>query len=535
MSIHSGRLSGINYDDLRNVRFLFETQTQQHVADSYDHRRSMLLKYKELYGDMLVPQIFVIPNDNNWPEEMWGCKLGRLVQNIRYGYAHKDQRDDLISIGFVFDDTRKIHADAAYDLTRRMLLRYKELYGNMLVPQKYVVPSNDDNWPDEEMWGYKLGRAVSRIRYGRQHAEKRGDLKSIGFTFERLRTTNPVDIYEFKRRMLLRYKEIYGNLCVPARFIIPSDDDDWPEEMWGFKLGTAVCHMKYGYSHVDKYDDLLSIGFIFEKQQPDTPCNFDYKRRALLKYKELYGDMLVPYNFIVPSSDKDKNNWPEDMRGFKLGEAVKQIKCHRVHEDKREELISIGFSFDIKKIGSSYEFKRCMLLKYKELHGHMRVPRKFVVPSNNNKWPQDMWGYKLGNAVRSMRCGETHRDRQEDLESIGFEFDRSKYPVLPEKPIEVRQQPQQQKEQQQQRMLQLPPQKRQKLQPDGQLQHSQQDTQEYQQQQNHQHQQHQHHYQTRQSQLRPLSPLMFPLSEDVYAQSDSFLPSPIPLSPPPPR
>lgn len=44
-------------------------------------------------------------------------------------------------------------------------------------------------------------------------------------------------VYEFKRRMLLKYKELYGNMIVPYKFVVPPGDTSWPEEMWGFKLG----------------------------------------------------------------------------------------------------------------------------------------------------------------------------------------------------------------------------------------------------------------------------------------------------------
>ena len=42
--------------------------------------------------------------------------------------------------------------------------------------------------------------------------------------------------YEFKKRILLRYKEIYGDLLVPRRFIVPWTQD-WPEDTWGILLG----------------------------------------------------------------------------------------------------------------------------------------------------------------------------------------------------------------------------------------------------------------------------------------------------------
>ena len=38
------------------------------------------------------------------------------------------------------------------------------------------------------------------------------------------------------------------------------------------------------------------------------------------------------------------------------------------------------------------------LLKCKEVHGHMRVPYHFMVPSGES-WAEEMWDMKLGKTV----------------------------------------------------------------------------------------------------------------------------------------
>jgi hypothetical protein len=38
---------------------------------------------------------------------------------------------------------------------------------------------------------------------------------------------------------LITYKEIKGDLLVPSRFV-PSDNDAWPEQLRGMKLGITV-------------------------------------------------------------------------------------------------------------------------------------------------------------------------------------------------------------------------------------------------------------------------------------------------------
>ena len=66
-----------------------------------------LLQYKELEGDMDVPARFVVPSDGDWPEEMWGERLGGMVAKIRscgqYVRGDEERRQWLEDNGFEFD------------------------------------------------------------------------------------------------------------------------------------------------------------------------------------------------------------------------------------------------------------------------------------------------------------------------------------------------------------------------------------------------------------------------------------------------
>ena len=58
-----------------------------------------------------------------------------------------------------------------------------------------------------------------------------------------------------------QYKEIFGNLQVPADYVVPTADFSWPEETWGMPLGKIVDTIK----NTDEYDvykaELEKIGF----------------------------------------------------------------------------------------------------------------------------------------------------------------------------------------------------------------------------------------------------------------------------------
>ena len=72
----------------------------------------------------------------------------------KYG---EDKKSELIELGFLFDNQR---AKYGFDLVKVALVRYKEIYGNFLVKQKFLIPTGDAaaaaQWP-EKTWGIKLG------------------------------------------------------------------------------------------------------------------------------------------------------------------------------------------------------------------------------------------------------------------------------------------------------------------------------------------------------------------------------------------
>jgi hypothetical protein len=298
-----------------------------------------------------------------------------------------------------------------YEVIRVVLLKYKDLKGDMSVPAKFVVPVNDITWP-KETWSMKLGSVVSTIRAGKSHVDKWADLESIGFDFNSQRLHYR---YEAIRAALLKYKDLKCNMLVPAKFVVPTNDITWPEEMWDMKLGRVVMSIRTRKSHVDKRKDLESIGFDFNPQQNE----FEAIRAALMKYKELKGDILVLQKFVVPTNDI---TWPKETCGVNLGIVVSVIRAGKCYVDKWENLESIGFNYDSQSLSYGYKLVKVALQTYKDLNGDMLVPYLFIVPKDDVKWPEEAWGMKLGIVVRSIRYGNCHVDKREDLESIGFDY-----------------------------------------------------------------------------------------------------------------
>ena len=146
-------------------------------------------------------------------------------------------------------------------------------------------------------------------------------------------------------------------------------------------------------------------------------------QQALLAYQELHGDLEVPKRFVVPSEVP----WPEDAWGMKLGGRVHDIRSHeqyvKRHPERRAELDALGFVWD--DLERRWEEVHATLLAYKEVHGDLEVPKRFVVPSEA-PWPEEAWGVPLGLRVSTIRSVEFFvkhlPERRAELDTLGFRW-----------------------------------------------------------------------------------------------------------------
>jgi hypothetical protein len=149
-------------------------------------------------------------------------------------------------------------------------------------------------------------------------------------------------LYQYHLRALLRYLELHGHMRVPCNFVVPWSRD-WPEEFWGLKLGGVVNNIRGGRTHADKKKELEAAGFDFAKQVDPRAVGWEVVKAALLAYKELEGDLLVPQKFVVPHGDPE--TWPESTWGVKLGKIVDNIRSVDTYKDHKQELVAMGFVY----------------------------------------------------------------------------------------------------------------------------------------------------------------------------------------------
>ncbi|GMF10440.1 unnamed protein product [Phytophthora lilii] len=216
---------------------------------------------------------------------------------------------------------------------------------------------------------------------------------------------------------LQTFQRLHGHYAVPLRFSIPSgsssDAKDWPEALHGMKLGTTISRFLKAYATAKKPSRRRSLDEVkTQLSELGVPDVEDWKRYlwnevtvpAMTVYREMNGDLLMPISFTVPEGN---TAWPRSTWGYRLGYWTSEL---RRSKDKLlpyqlEDLKNLDFSWSAREARWNRYFVPAMQ-KYQELHGTSHVPQSFVVPSDDPNWPVELHGYRLGQKVNNLRCGD---------------------------------------------------------------------------------------------------------------------------------
>lgn len=297
---------------------------------SYSLIRRTLLHYKMRNGDMLVPTKFTVPGkSNDWPNEMWGMHLGKIVQSIRGG-RRSDKREELASIGFCFNV-----ASLNFEVVKKALQVYKKQHKNLLVPRHFIVP-NTTNY-EQRSWGMKLGSIVSNIRTGKScYVDRKDELIKMGFAFDAIHAK-----FELLKKALICYnnKPNYVKLPVNSKFVIPRTNE-WPEEIWGVKLGTGISDIRRG-RYREKEHELRDIGIDFLRRKK---TDYDTVLDAIRVYRKLnHENTKIPYRWKVP---ENSDFYPEKSWGVCIGSVVSRIERGEKWPEKQQHFLSFLNSSD---------------------------------------------------------------------------------------------------------------------------------------------------------------------------------------------
>lgn len=144
---------------------------------------------------------------------------------------------------------------------------------------------------------------------------------------------------------LTLYKQKYHNLKIPYKFVVPMAGqhgcDEWPQDLWGLKLGARLKSIRRENNFANHREELEELGIEFEALKHYK--GFDKLAAALKLYKQINGDLVIPYCYSVPAGDP---RWEEDMVGMKLGMRIYDIRYRGTFKEHKQELIDIGVDFD---------------------------------------------------------------------------------------------------------------------------------------------------------------------------------------------
>ena len=71
--------------------------------------------------------------------------------------------------------------------------------------------------------------------------------------------------------MIQKYAELYGTLKIPKKFVVPSNTDVWPIEMWEHNLGRKIESVRQGRAYHEIRDDLIAMGITISTKEPTNP------------------------------------------------------------------------------------------------------------------------------------------------------------------------------------------------------------------------------------------------------------------------
>jgi hypothetical protein len=355
--------------------------------------------YKDIHGNLLIPDNFKVPEESPWPETSWGTNIGSIVSSIRTRDTWSEKKTELLSLGFEYRNVKDVKWEGEIVPA---LVSFKDIYGHLNIPAKFVVPDTDasDAWP-KETHGLKLGAIASTLRRKDVWRDKRPWLQSLGFDYAepRIRRWQNQVFPAFKK-----YFETYGHVNIPTDY--KSDN---------VNLGVVACLIRTRGDWLDVGKaDLESIGFDFRKVS-DIRWS-EIIAPALKYYQLLNGDMLVPAHFVVPATDQ----WSKDLHGLKLGNIVSHIRSLSNWSDKRDDLEKMGFQFgDILQLRWMDEILPAFKV-YERIHGSLNVPIDFVVPGTH-PWPISSHGLHLGSIVDAIRTHGVKHNKKSKIEDLGFD------------------------------------------------------------------------------------------------------------------
>jgi len=315
---------------------------------SYPSAIKILRAYKKEHGNLAIPRHYVLPSLSIYPSKCHSLPLASTVYNMKWWQlhisSHSSRVEELNDLGFLWE-----RLQPEWNLVVEALISFRVLHRNTLVPNAFVVPHDDHNYPSAT-WGIPLGRCVHQIRIRHDFIRKKPDrvsqLNGLGFVWElsehhfqkfvwALKVYRSIEVGELdKCRKVLR---------VPLQFVVPceSTSNGWPEDLHGYNLGSKCAAVRqkevYIKNRPERRQILKDLGFWFGGN--GTLGWLDVMHAAAIYSKMHERKLAVPTGFVVPSpyarnctgaTDQVYCNgdwpWPEQLWGLPLGQRLRDVR-----------------------------------------------------------------------------------------------------------------------------------------------------------------------------------------------------------------
>ncbi|KAH9110485.1 hypothetical protein AeMF1_014722 [Aphanomyces euteiches] len=422
-----GRLDADIVAQLDEIGFSWEGREQKPYQQWEENIKALRI-YKALHGNLNVHHFYKVGmGDAEWPEKLWGKRLGRTVSALRTQHETLDpsRREILDSMGFVWDAMQ-----AKWEKNLLALETFKAIEGNLLVKQSFVVPDQDPAWP-KDTWNMKLGRLVGTCRRKRDSLppEIHDAFTAMGFVWKlrdkRTGPGRPPIVSIAKQNQILEIVQVKHTLqghskftTLPNRFQVPSTSQ-WPEHLHGCIV--IVSDLRKAYQMGILEDSIVAkldaMRFVWD----DSQHKWDLTMEGLEIFKKIKGHVKVPQDFEISQADR---LWPEYLWTMKLGLKVGNIRArkNKLTLQQRQELDALDFVWDANKL--HWNRNLSALKAYKQNYGNLRVPQAFIVPKDDPAWPSVYAKIKLGNVVHYLRSNQAtlSDEKKRELNKLDFEW-----------------------------------------------------------------------------------------------------------------
>ena len=346
------------------------------------------VRYHREHGDLDVPNRYI---------DSEGIRLGQWLTNIRVSRTNKEKNYKLTeeqitrlnALGIIWGNKYEKQWDEAF----QELCEYHRKNGTFEMPVAYKTES-----------GLQLGRWVRRQRdfyaQGRITEEHIAKLREIGFVLEKS------DPWEEKYQLAKAYYEEYGDLNVPAQYVV---NGVWLSKWLNEQKLIAEGKRKKTHSP-EQLEKLESIGLRYGTTLYDEQWNERYEMAKA--YYEEHGDLDIPKDYCV--NDFQLGDWIRVQR--------RNNNAGNLSQERFELLSAIGMDWDNVK-------EKSIQNSYVQGFQHLEafIAEYGVDAMNNAIICAD--GYKLGswlaNCKTKYRNGKLPQKHIRHFEKLGVQLEKS--------------------------------------------------------------------------------------------------------------